>query len=1267
MGDQVSYEPFEQCLWAFVRRDYPAAAKIAMDILDTRVSLGMAQIFLISMRRMGMSPGNDAIGQPQHETVGDPWESALLDLTLGRREPASVIAEADDVLRRCQALCYVGMHLITSGDMDAGHRHLRECLDLEVECMETQIALMETELLGRWSQEVPEADEEVNRLRAIFHVLRSDGHHEQSIHIADLVLALVVRMHGKFHPESGRSLNDLAMAYAATGDWERAEPLLAHALQLALLFDGVSSEAYATVLCNLAQAKDALGQIDVAEEMYRGALEAFARAVGTDHPLYATCLGGLAIVCAKLGKHAEAERLYRMAADLRRRLFGTDDLRYIGLVDLLSTVYVDTGKLSAAEAQVTEIVDIVGRMEGTDSPAYASRLKQLGSLYYQMGRYSDSADRYYEAFGIDRAHFGFDHPATIDTAAKTALCQKLAGRFAEAVRGYRYVMGCQSGADLAVTTHNLAVLYLDVGDAFNARHYAEEAIELHRSAGLEDSVHHALLLIGKAAVDSFESQYDDAESTLRRAMDLIERNAGRDNEDYANACEALAKCRIAQQRYQEADELLQTSLRLMENAVGEDAPVLAGIVGLRGAVQLAKGQWDSAEKLFRRAVELLGQDRDPERQPQYIGLLRDLGLALVGMGREREAIDVVLTAERYYDAVIQEKSAVAGISSLSINPPVMLLHILSQPRFQSSGLVSQLLEVVWRRKGIVAEADFVRRREEIHSRHHDGGDVQSKFAEVLQSIESGEIPQRAELEEVLDTYARSLRYGMYPILEAAHRDLHAHVMEGWPEQGDLTREEWLERVNEYVGGMARLMANRDNLESALRTLFRGDGWLGEVLPRVTLEAVRSQLPKGSALVEFLCVPTLDESAVPAEGGSRWGPDRYYAFVVTPDRDADIRLIDLGRADSVDANIVLLRRDVTRGDRARDIDPKEAAPDDVARAASEAAVELRETLLDPLRIADGTRLFVAPDAQLYTLPFEILPLDGDRLVIDAHEIAYLTTGRDLIPVHQTAREPANPPIVIADPDYDLALDTTTDPAPSEGDPDGRRAAGLHFARLPGTHDEGRHIADLLGVEAWLGADAVEGPLKQQRSPFILHIASHGYFLNDDQPTEGRPRQADRRAFSAFPAPLLNSGLALAGANTWLRRGHLPDSAEDGLLTAADLATMDLSGTELVVLSACDTGRGVVAGGQGVYGLRRSVGIAGARTLVMSLWQVPDRETQELMEDFYGRLKRGEPRRSAFRAAQLAMRVRKPHPYYWGAFICQGDPGPMPAGFFSDVDR
>lgn len=1244
----MDHDPFQRCVWAFVRRDYPVAARVAMDVLRTGVSLGMVQILAISMRRTGVPLDGDALGRTLRDAVADPWESALLDVTLGLREPATVLAEANGELQRCQALCYVGTHLITTGDLAGGRRHLRECLDLGVECMESLIASMDTDLLDQWSR-AADPDAEVTRLRRAFHALRSGGHHEQSIHIADLVLALVVGRHGAYHPEIGHCLNELAMAHAATGDWARAQPLLADALQMSLLFDGASSAAYATILDNLAQAEDARGRSDVAEEMHREALAAFARAVGADHPSYATCLGNLALVRVKLGRFAEAEPLYREAVDLRRRLFGTDDTRYIAMVDGLVDVYTAMGKPGSAEPLLVEVIDVVGRVKGADSPEHASRLKQLGDLYHRMGRHSDSVGRYRRALTIDQATLGFDHPTTVTTAARTAVAEKLAGRFGEAVRLYRYAMNHQTGADLAVTTHNLAVLHLEAGDTRTARGYAEEAIELHRSAGLEDTVDHALLLIGGAGIDVREGRHDDAERTLRLAMDLIERKAGRD-EHYANACGALAKVRIAQHRYDEADDLLRTNLRLLEEAVGDDAPAIAVTVGLLGTVRLAQGRWDSAEELFRRAIGLLG---GADRSPLRTDLLRDLASALAGMGREREAIDVLLTAERHQDRLILEKSAVSGISSLAVDQPIALLTLLGRPRFQSPELVWALVEVVWRRKGIVAEADFVRRREEIHSRRHDGGDVRAKLAALSRTLERGEMPRLSDIEDVAETYARNLRYEMYPNLEAAHRDLYEHLMEGWPEQGDLSREEWVERVTEYVGRAGFLLGDRDRLESDLRTLFHGDGWLGEVLPRVTPEAVRSRLPEGSALVEFLCVPTLDLTAVPADGKSRWKPDRYYAFVVTPD---EVRLVDLGPADTIDADISLLRRATTRAGRTREIEPDRFAPDDIAQEATTSALALRKSLLDPLGIHDRTRWFVAPDAQLHTLPFEILRHDDGRLVIDTQEIAYLTTGRDLIPAHPSA--PAGPPVVIADPDYDLASDDPTSPTAA---PDERRA-GLHFTRLPGTHDEGRHIADLLGVEPWLGADAVEGPLKRQQSPVVLHIASHGYFL-DDQPAGASGRAGDRRAFSAFPAPLLNSGLALAGANTWLRRGHLPPPAEDGLLTAADLATMDLAGTELVVLSACDTGRGLIAVGQGVYGLRRSVGIAGARTLVMSLWQVPDRETQELMEDFYSRLKRGEPRLSAFRAARLALRARKPDPYYWGAFICQGDPGPMPASFLT----
>jgi CHAT domain-containing protein len=140
-------------------------------------------------------------------------------------------------------------------------------------------------------------------------------------------------------------------------------------------------------------------------------------------------------------------------------------------------------------------------------------------------------------------------------------------------------------------------------------------------------------------------------------------------------------------------------------------------------------------------------------------------------------------------------------------------------------------------------------------------------------------------------------------------------------------------------------------------------------------------------------------------------------------------------------------------------------------------------------------------------------------------------------------------------------------------------------------------------------------------------------------------------------LLRSGLALAGVNTWLQHGQLPAEAEDGLLTAEDVSGMDLLDTELVVLSACETGLGEVRTGEGIFGLQRAFILAGARTLVMSLWKVDDEATRLLMEEFYRRVLAGQGRADAVREAQLAVRAKYPDPYYWGAFVCLGNPGPL----------
>ena len=184
------------------------------------------------------------------------------------------------------------------------------------------------------------------------------------------------------------------------------------------------------------------------------------------------------------------------------------------------------------------------------------------------------------------------------------------------------------------------------------------------------------------------------------------------------------------------------------------------------------------------------------------------------------------------------------------------------------------------------------------------------------------------------------------------------------------------------------------------------------------------------------------------------------------------------------------------------------------------------------------------------------------------------------------------------------------------------------------------------------------LRNVHGPRVLHLATHGFFLGAGQAGASDSRalvhDAAPAGLAAGDSPLLRSGLAFAGAN--VRAGN---DGDDGILTALEASSLDLWGTRMAVLSACETGVGETRRGDGVYGLRRALVVAGAESQVMSLWQVSDEGTRALMTEFYTRLKAGVPRSAALREVQLEMlrSGTRRHPYYWSSFILSGADGPI----------
>jgi len=216
-------------------------------------------------------------------------------------------------------------------------------------------------------------------------------------------------------------------------------------------------------------------------------------------------------------------------------------------------------------------------------------------------------------------------------------------------------------------------------------------------------------------------------------------------------------------------------------------------------------------------------------------------------------------------------------------------------------------------------------------------------------------------------------------------------------------------------------------------------------------------------------------------------------------------------------------------------------------------------------------------------------------------------------------------------------------------------GNGIADLPGTKVEVEEIAEMLAKNNWqsnirMREDATEEKFKNIDSPRLLHIATHGFFMNDIQFTDrDQSFGINHNDFNANP--LLRSGVLLTGSAKAILLGEKSDG-EDGIMTAYEAMNLNLDNTELVVLSACETGLGEVKNGEGVYGLQRSFIVAGAQNVIMSLWKVNDVTTQELMSGFYARWLSGTNKFDAFKETQLELKKKYNDPYHWGSFVLLG---------------
>jgi CHAT domain-containing protein/tetratricopeptide (TPR) repeat protein len=783
-----------------------------------------------------------------------------------------------------------------------------------------------------------------------------------------------------------------------------------------------------------------------------------------------------------------------------------------------------------------------------------------------------------------------------------------------------------------------------LGELSKADQLLNQALESAEKTLGEDDPIVAAILKSLAILHGERHDLAKAEREDLQALAILERSGLTEQGIYGDLLNNVGLVYKDMREFDKAQTYFERDLRFVEQHYGT-SPALSKILSNLGIVARQTKDYAAAEKYYLRALDLKEKFVGPQH-PEYAAVLMNLANVYASEGDYRKALDTHLRALKIFEIDLAPGEFPPIFSLANVAKDYAALGDFANANRVQSRLEAAVEEDIALNLALGSERqklvylDYAAQRTERAislNLQLEPGDSQAAATAATSLLQrKGRV-----LDATTDTLA-ALRKHSAPedqvlldqLKEASTQ--FARVALGGPQNQ--------QSAEEYRKSLHDLQEKKETLENVIS--HHNEQFRAQSQP-VTLAAVLSAIPDDSALLEYVTYRPFNPKA--QTDAEQFGNLHYGAYVLR--RDAAPRGVDLGDAKTIDALVEKFRaalRDPARNDAPR-----------LARVLADRVFQPVQSL-----VAEGKRLLISPDGQLDLIPFETLRDAQGRYLVERFSVTYLSTGRDLLRM-QVPRSSRSAPVIVADPFFGepegtLVANALPPQAKLASARTARRSittgtdfSSLYFAQLSGTKAEAQNISALFPEARLLtGKQASEDALEHLNAPKILHIATHGFFLQDAGPQSGSPasRSGDGgRVTVGLENPLLRSGLALSGANL------VKNGKGEGILTALEASNLDLWGTKLVTLSACDTGVGEVKNGEGVYGLRRSFFLAGAETLVMSLWPVSDRVTREMMTAYYAGLKRGLGRGEALRQAELSMMKRKGrrHPFFWASFIQSGE--------------
>jgi CHAT domain-containing protein len=947
---------------------------------------------------------------------------------------------------------------------------------------------------------------------------------------------------------------------------------------------------HSSLLFYLGEFNYRLGNYREAQKQYEISLQAREKYLGSNHPNTKENLEQLGKLMVEMGNMAEAEEMLMENNDISERIYGRLHPKRANAFNEIGDVFSAKSDTTTAIYFYNQAKEIYAELnEGLQSLGYAHNLVSQGELYYKMGFYTAVEALYRQAQYIYEKH-----------------------NFTQKV-------------EYADLLNRFSLLYLRLNNLVDANRLVLQAKEIHQREYSAKHPAFAKDLHVLASIYLSAGYYPQAEKLLQEAVTIYKESGVTKQIDYLMTISQLAECYEQTKEVKKADELFVAVIDSFRTHISEQSIELAGIEANLANLYYHLGKYEEALELHERSLETRYALLD-DAHPEFLESINDLSLL-------SWAYKEIPAAEKYFEQSIENytKQFNRYFSFLSEREKEFYYNRIRtffekynsfalQRSVQKPAILGQIYNNQLRNKGLLFYTSQNVREQVLASKDDD----------LFQKYR-GWIQLKEQLSKVYKLDPQDITAQNIPL-------------------------DSLEEVANFIEKDLSLRIAITNTKS------------GKEQTQITWKDIQKKLNPDEAAIEMIRF----QEFLPDSGGHYSNKIYYAALVVTAKTTKYPALVLLENGEELEKKYVKFYRNSIKF-KLKDIK----------------SYGYFWQKIDTANVLVGVKkIYFSPDGIYNQLNINTLfDSKHQKFVVDKTEIHTLTNTRDLIALKgkkvATASTSIGKAFLLGFPNYHLkkqkfALNL---PVKQEENPAllplvknqnirtrGGRGGfrGGQIEELPGTKVEIENIAKILSQyhvenQVALGDSALEGNIKKINDFTVLHIGTHGFFSPTDFDDE-KTNADSIRLESNLNNPLLNSGLLLAGADNAFSQETLLAEInalqkgsvyEDGVLTAYEAMNLNLGNTDLVILSACETGLGEIRNGEGVYGLQRAFQTAGAKTIVMSLWKVSDEATQQLMEYFYLDYCKTKNKRHAFISAQLKLRETFSDPYYWGAFVMIGE--------------